>query len=99
MNFFKKLSTLFSSPPSRQDADSYWLTVQCHRCGEVIRARVNLLNDLSLEFGEGEKTTYFCRKVLMGAGQCFQRVEVELTFDGNRKLLSRNITGGKWVET
>jgi hypothetical protein len=98
MRFFKKISSLFSSSPSQQDADNYWLKVQCHRCGEMIEARVNMLNDLRLDYGEGEKTTYFCRKVLMGAGHCFQKIEVALTLDGNRRLLDRQISGGKFVE-
>ncbi|HNB53311.1 MAG TPA: hypothetical protein PK530_15275 [Anaerolineales bacterium] len=98
MSFFKKLSSLFTSSAPRQDADSYWLKVQCNRCGEVIEARVNMLNDLSLDYGEGEKTTYFCRKVLMGSQLCFQQIEVTLTFDVNRKLHDRQISGGKFVE-
>ncbi len=95
MNLFKKLSSLFS--PGKTDADAYWIAARCNRCGEVIRTRVSLSNDLSVEY-DGDATSYFCRKVLMGEGHCFQRVEVELTFDANRRLLNREIHGGHFVD-
>jgi hypothetical protein len=99
MSFFKKLSNLFSSPGVLEDA-SYWLTVKCNRCGETIRARVDLRNDLSIEYSEDgvSAATYFCRKTLMGEGHCFQRIEVELTFDIQHKLLNREISGGQFVD-
>ncbi len=99
MSFLKNLGKLFSSS-DRQDENAYWVAVKCHRCGEVIRTRINLNNDLSIDYGEeGGATTYFCRKMLMGeSGICFQRIEIELTFDANRKLLNREITGGIFVD-
>jgi len=96
VKFLQKLSTLFATPSNDK---VYLITVKCHRYGEMIQARLNLANDLSLKYGEGEKIAYFCRKVLMGTQQCFQKVEVELMFDGNRNLFDRQITGGKFVET
>ncbi len=98
MTFLEKLFSLLSSPSPRQDANSYFVTVQCLRCGENIHSRVNLSNDLSLDNETGNKTIYFCRKVLMGTQRCFQRVEVELTFDKNRNLIDKKISGGKFVE-
>ncbi|MEW5870680.1 MAG: hypothetical protein AB1894_15515 [Chloroflexota bacterium] len=98
MSMFKNLAKLFSSP-ARIDEWAYWVAVKCHRCGEVIRARMDLRNDLSIDYGEeGGSTTYFCRKMLMGEnGQCFQRIEIELTFNANHKLLNREISGGVFV--
>jgi hypothetical protein len=102
MGLLKKLSDLFSPPggrSERRDEAGYWIAVRCKRCGETLRTRVNLHNDLSIEYGEGEgDTTYFCRKVLIGDKLCFQRVEVELTFDSQRKLVDRQITGGEFVD-
>jgi hypothetical protein len=37
------------------------------------------------------------RKVLMGSGRCFQPIEVTLKFDEGRRLLERQITGGKFT--
>ena len=99
MNLIKKLATLLAASDRGSDASSYWITVQCDRCGEVIQARVNLANDLSIEYDEGgNKTGYFCRKVLVGKQRCFQQIEVTLKLDAKRKLIDRQITGGKFVE-
>jgi len=60
---------------------------------------VNLSNDLSVEYSEDEKVTgYFCRKLLMGKQRCFQQIQVTLTFDAHRKLIGRNVEGGKFVD-
>lgn len=98
MGFFQKLSRLFF-PPSASKDYSYWVTVKCKRCGEQIRARVDLRNDLSTEYGaDGGILSYYCRKVLVGEKLCFQQIEVELTFDSNRQLVSREIKGGEFVD-
>ena len=97
MSFFKKLSELFSTPGGA-DASAYWLAVKCNRCGEAIRARINLNNDLSLDYDQDGRATYFCRKMLIGEGRCFQRVEVELTFDKDKRLVDREISGGQFVD-
>ena len=95
MSFFKKLSNLFSSPGGG-DTRAYWVYARCNRCGEIIRARVDLSNDLSLDY-EGEGTTYFTRKILIGEQRCFERIEVRLTFDKDRKLINREISGGEFI--
>jgi hypothetical protein len=97
MGFFEKLGKLFGSS-GEGNKNVYWIAVKCNRCGEVIRTRVNLMNDLSAEFTAGDQPVYFCRKMLMGEGRCFQRVEVELTFDQNRRLVNREISGGQFVD-
>lgn len=98
MGIFKKLSNLFASRPA--DDMAYWVTVRCRRCGEVIRARVDLRNELSREYGEdGEgPLTYITRKTIMGSGRCFQRMEVYLKFDEKYHLLDREIQGGEFVD-
>lgn len=95
MSFLKKLSKVFSSP-SRGDSGTYWIHVRCNRCGEAIRARVSLYNDLSPNYEEAV-TTYFCRKVLMGEQRCFQQIEVSLTFDQDRKVIDQQASGGKFI--
>jgi hypothetical protein len=95
MSFFKKIAS-FLSPPTSSDTNAYWVYVKCNRCGENIRARVNLANDLSTNYEDGEKN-FFCRKTLIGEGRCFERVEVELTFDKKRNLISREINGGQFI--
>jgi hypothetical protein len=96
MDLLKRLSSLFSSPAAT-DSSAYWVTARCRRCGEIIRTRVDLRNDLSAEYDDGG-VTYICHKTLMGEGHCFQRIEVELTFDGSYHVLNREITGGEFVD-
>lgn len=98
MGFFKRLSSLFG-PSEKGDDNAYWLIVQCNRCGETIRSRVDLRNDLSLDYGEGGgPATYICHKTLIGENRCFQRIEVDLRFDANRNLIERKAQGGKFVD-
>ena len=99
MNLIKKLATLVAATGQGGDVSSYWIAVQCDRCGETVRARVNMGNDLSAEYDQdGKVTGYFCRKVLIGPQRCFQPIEVTLKFDAKRKLVERTIAGGKFVE-
>jgi hypothetical protein len=96
MSFLAKLGSLFSSP--KGDGRSLWLYVQCDKCGEILKGRVDLHNDLSLDFGEGgSATSYFCRKVFVGSNRCYRPIEVQLTFDKNRRVVNEEITGGEIV--
>jgi hypothetical protein len=84
--------------PGGNRKDELWLEVRCNRCGETIRARVDLRNDLSLlDEGEYEKAAYFCRKILIGAQRCYQPVEVELYFDMQRGLVEHRVSGGEFI--
>ena len=95
MSFFKKISQIISPPA---DSNVYWIYVRCNRCGENLKTRINLSNDLSIKYGDKDSDdTYFCRKVIMGSGKCFQRIEVEITFDKNRNLINREIQGGQFI--
>ena len=95
MSFFKKLSDIFYSSGGHDDR-AYWIYARCNRCGEKVRARVDLSNNLSVNYNGG-KNTYFCRKVLIGEERCFEKIEVEFTYDQNRKLIDRQITGGQFI--
>ena len=94
MNFLKQLFS-FSQPNT---SPIYPIAVKCNRCGEIIRAQINLNHDLSAEYSDGGEQTYMCRKVLLGKARCFQQIEVTLVFDANRKLVSEEVVGGKIIE-
>jgi hypothetical protein len=94
MDFLKRLAGFLTAPAPAGEAGFFPVVVQCARCGEVLRARLHLANELSLT----DDDTYTCRKVLIGAQRCFQSVEVTLTFDRERRLLGRQITGGRFVD-
>jgi hypothetical protein len=92
------LKKFFSGIPSARGKRYYVFQVKCSRCGEIVEGRVDLDNDLSVEY-EGNNAVYFGRKVLMSSnGQCFQQIEVELKFNIDRKLLERQATGGQFVD-
>jgi hypothetical protein len=103
MSLLEKIRALLLSSGER-DARAYMLIVRCSRCGEIIESRIDLKHDLSVYYDdvpemETSSTTprYFCRKTLIGKERCFQRIEVELTFDQNRNVLDRQIAGGEIV--
>ena len=96
MGFFQKLAR-FLSPPRKTESSIYRVHARCSRCGEELSARVNLYHEFSLEY-DGERPYYHCRKVLMGEGHCFQKVEMWLTFDQDRQLSDRQISGGTFFE-
>jgi hypothetical protein len=93
MSFLKKL---FSGGSAQPEKRYHTFQVKCNRCGEIIEGRVDLNNDLSVDY-EGDREAYHVRKVLMGSNKCFQRVEVEFKYSSSRELLERHATGGEFV--
>ncbi|HSL30205.1 MAG TPA: hypothetical protein VK900_13485 [Anaerolineales bacterium] len=94
MGFLKRLFGGVSAKPEKR---YYVFQVKCNRCGEIIEGRVDLDNDLSLDY-EGDKTVYFVRKGLIGENRCFQQIEVEMKFTPNRALIEQQAQGGTFVE-
>ncbi|MDX9992748.1 MAG: hypothetical protein RBS68_11975 [Anaerolineales bacterium] len=99
MGFFDKLfkSLSLSSAPEKR---YFTFQVQCKRCGEIIEGRLDLDNDLSIEYEQGGDV-YYARKVLMGDGSnhCYQQVEVGFKFDKKRNLLEKRVeSGGDFVK-
>jgi len=93
MGFFKKFFSGVTDQPQKR---YYTFQVKCNRCGEIIEGRVDLDNDLSLEY-EGDQAIYFVRKGLIGNNRCFQQIEVELKFNSSRQLLEQQVAGGQFV--
>ena len=93
MGFFDALKALFGGGSSGHSDEGYWIYVRCRRCGEVIKTRLDLLNSLALNDEGGYTTT----KTLVGNRLCFERIEVTLTFDENRRLLEREIVHGDFI--
>ena len=93
MDFLKKL---FSDNPTKPQKRYHTFSVKCLRCGEIIEGRIDLDNELSVEY-ESNRDVYYGRKVLMGAGRCFQRIEVEMKFSFKRDLLDQQVSGGEFI--
>lgn len=99
MSFFNRLRKTLASPPSRTDRAMY-LYVQCSKCGEKLRARVDVWNELTPEYDgkSDDAASYYCRKVLVGEKMCYQPIELRLKFDKNHKLTEKTIVGGKFID-
>ena len=94
MSFFKNL--FGGGGTAKHEKRYYTFNVKCNRCGEIIEGRVDLDNDLSLDY-DGDQTVYFVRKGLVGNNRCFQQIEVELKFNSSRQILEQQATGGQFV--
>jgi hypothetical protein len=97
MGFLNKITpSLFGGGERREDA--HWEYVRCSRCGERIAVRVDLVHELTPQYGEG-KGDYYVRKGVIGSGanRCFQTLELTLTFDAQKRIVSRDIVGGEFI--
>lgn len=93
MNFLKKLF-----PPRQPYIKSYYtFNIKCKRCGETITGRIDLDNDLSVEYEEGGDV-FYARKVLIGENKCFQRMEANFKFNAERQVIEKEIIGGEFIE-
>jgi hypothetical protein len=90
------LKNLFGGGTAKSEKRHYIFHVKCDRCGEIIEGRVDLNNDLSLDY-DGDSTVYFVRKGLIGDNRCFQQIGVELKFTPERQLIERLATGGQFT--
>ena len=96
MGILKKIASFLTSSPG--GGRDYWYYVRCDHCGEVLKARIDKHNDLSVRYGDKQtEDTYFCRRVVVGSNRCYRPIEVEFTFDNRRNLVDREISGGEFV--
>ncbi len=92
MGFLNSLKSLFGGSGEAQD-EAFWIYVRCRRCGEVIKTRLHLQNELS----PNDEGGYTLTKTLVGNRHCFERIEVTLIFDENRHLIDREIVRGDFI--
>ena len=71
------------------DPDGLYYFVRPDGCDEVVRVRVNRLNDLSLM----DDGSYWVHKLVRGV-KCRQQVELDLYYDSGRKLKNTEVSGG-----
>jgi hypothetical protein len=93
MNFLRRL---FGGAARPEPDNALYLYVQCERCGEVLRVRVDTRNELTPEYGDMEASAYVLRKEMMDS-KCFRLMYATIHFDGRRRELSREIEGGKFI--
>ncbi len=83
--------------PPRPTSRYFHFKAKCKRCGEILEGKVDLYNEPSENY-ESDQPTYFCRKVLVGGGPCYQPVEVTFKFDEKRNVLEKKIIGGEFAD-
>ncbi len=91
------LKNLFTNTPSKPEKRYYIFHVKCNRCGEIIEGRVDLDNDLSVDY-EANREVFYVRKGLVGANRCFQQIQVEIKFSSTRGVLEEHAQGGTFIE-
>lgn len=95
MQLLKKLFQGMGVSPRPQQGDPNGIIyyVKGRKCGAITRVRIDRNNELSRdEDGDG----FIVRKVIVDS-QCYGKVEITLTFDGNFRETSREISGGEFV--
>jgi hypothetical protein len=95
---FKKLTEkLFGKDTARPSADGFFLHVRCSECSEEYRLFINKSYELMQNFEENGSVTYTLKKEVFGVG-CNNRIQVNMKFDGGKKLVSKEIKNGEFIE-
>lgn len=93
MGFLDSIKSIFSGGGNPGQQAELWIYVRCRRCGEVIKTRLDLINNLT----PGDEGGYMAHKTLVGSRLCFQRIEATLIFDDNRRLIDQSAVGGEFI--
>ena len=94
----KKLrKRLFGGSPSISSTEGFFLDVRCSACGEAFHLYINKTTDLLQNFDEAGGLTYALNKEIVG-GLCRNLIHVRMEFDGAKKLVSREIENGEFIE-
>jgi hypothetical protein len=93
MGFLDSIKSMFVGGGEGRAEPGHWIYVRCNRCGEVIKTRLDLRRNLSPRDEGG----FMAHKTLVGNQLCFERIEVNLTFDENHHLVGREISRGEFI--
>lgn len=93
MGFLKKL--FGGGGASSSDKSGMYFYVKPHGCQEIVRVRIDMNNDPSLN---DDSSGYFVIKTARGTTyKCTRSAELHLTFDLQRRLKHSEVTGGALV--
>jgi hypothetical protein len=93
MGLFKKKSGGAKPRPKGGHMDVY---VKCDKCSEIIKTHIVMGNELIPTYSD-EGPAYTLRKELIGS-QCPNRVQLTIEFDGAKRILSQDVSGGEFQE-
>jgi hypothetical protein len=88
---------LFGGGSSAHSSRGFFLNVRCKACGEVFNLFIDKSTDLAQNFDERGSLTYFLNKEIIGS-RCRNLIYVNMEFDGNKNLVSKNIENGEFIE-
>ena len=97
--FLENLKKAFSVQAGESASDFITFKVKCDRCNEEITVKIRKNSDIS-SIGAGERprdAEYFLRKEILGE-KCNNLMNIEVYFGYGHVILSKEISGGKFVE-
>jgi hypothetical protein len=97
MKFLKRLFSGLLGGGVSEEIFSFY--VECAKCGEKIKIRINKRTDLESKYKEmGESgPAYTLHREALG-NNCPNIIRVSIEFDRNKEIISRDISGAKFVE-
>ena len=93
----KKLKKLFGGGLSIPSQNGFFLKVRCKECEETFNLFINTSTDLMQDFDESGNVAYSLNKEIIGS-RCRNLIHVHLTFDGSKRMLSKKIEKGEFIE-
>ena len=93
MNFLKKI--FGGSSAGNRDGSGMYFYVKLQRCEDIIRVRVDMNNELSLN---DDSSGYWVRKLVSGSNYKCSHAELNVYFDMNRNLQNSEVQGGQLVK-
>ena len=91
------LKKFFSGRVADASSNGFFLKVRCSQCGEAFHLFVNKNTDLAQDFSEDGKLTYFLNKEIIGSN-CRNLIRVHMKFGGTKKLVSKTIENGEFID-
>ncbi len=99
VSFWENIKKAFTVPAGGPSSNFVIFKVKCDKCNEEITVRANRSSDISRVY-EGESlkgAEYFLRKEILGA-KCNNLMYINVYFGPDFNIISKEITGGKFVE-
>lgn len=95
---FKKLiGNIFSKDNPEPSSDGFFLNVRCSACDDTFRLFIHKSWELSQNFEKDGSVTYFLKKKIFGVG-CPNQIYVDMKFDSDKNLVSKQIENGEFID-
>ncbi|PIE32683.1 hypothetical protein CSA56_14440 [candidate division KSB3 bacterium] len=95
MGFWKKLFSGGQTARKDETNEAIFIYSQCDKCQEKFRNRIDKQYDLMATYAD-EGPAYRSHKELIG-GKCHNKLIVDLEFDQQKHLRSKNIQHGRFI--